>query len=148
MATSASTVCDPIKPAPPVTRIRINNLQQICPKRFPFRREQKLKSGWTACSGQSSSDVRARLANCGRLQRPASDRVVTKVERAHQCGIIQVAPVEDYRLLERSLDPMEIRMTKLVPFGQDDQRVGPRQCIVVGFVVADAIAEDSPSRTK
>ena len=85
-ATSASTVFEPIKPAPPVTRILIE-LSFV-------------------------------------LNRMAPDRVVTNFERLHQIRIIKVPAVEYHRLFQLGADSLKIGMPELIPFSQDQQRVG------------------------
>src|SRR6266850_8032441 len=55
----------------------------------------------------------------------SSHREILESGFPHQNRIVQVAPVEHDRRLEASLHVVEIRAAKLLPFGDDDQRIRP-----------------------
>src|SRR3989475_11057621 len=48
---------------------------------------------------------------------------VGEAESAHVLRVIDVAPVDDHRTAHRRLDPAEVELAELVPFGHHDQRV-------------------------
>src|SRR5216684_4287048 len=75
------------------------------------------------------------------LNRTPAYRVILELQRLHQRRVIKVAPVENHRLLQLRLDPMEVRMTKLVPLREYQQRVGALERVVIRPMVTYAIAE-------
>src|SRR3989475_7016052 len=48
---------------------------------------------------------------------------VGEAESAHVLRVIDVAPVDDHRTAHRRLDPAEVELAELVPFGDHNQRV-------------------------
>src|SRR5579875_545694 len=67
------------------------------------------------------------IPRCGHAAAPA-DTVVRDPGRFHRGGIVQVAAIEDRRLLERCSDAIEIRAAEDLPLGHHRQRVGAFQC--------------------
>src|SRR5437879_7998978 len=85
--------CEPMKPAPPVMRMRA-------------------------------------MASA-RPDRGAADRKVGEAVLAHDLGFVQVPAVEDDRLAEELLHAREVGAAELVPLGDDEQRVGVLERLVV-----------------
>src|SRR4029077_3867695 len=48
-----------------------------------------------------------------RLDRPAPNRVVAKLERFHQGRVVKIAPIENDRRLEHCADALEVGMAEL-----------------------------------
>ncbi len=56
---------------------------------------------------------------------PATHREIGEALVGHALGVEQVTAVEYHRGLEPLLDQVEVRCLEGLPFGADDQRVGP-----------------------
>src|SRR5437899_5026211 len=95
--------CEPMKPAPPVMRMR------------------GMASAWP--------------------DRGAADREVGEAVLAHDLGLVQVPPVEDDRLAQELLHAREVGAAKLVPLGDDEQRIRVLERLVVHPVIGDAVGE-------
>src|SRR5579883_1603269 len=80
------------------------------------RRERCRPPSRAAPPGTARRSLRAGL-------RP-SDAVVDEAELRHLVGAIDVAQVDQDRLLHRLLDALEIEGAELLPFGDADERVG------------------------
>src|ERR1051326_2558721 len=57
-------------------------------------------------------------------------------------GVVDVSPVENDGLLQKLLNRVKVRPAELVPFGDDEERVGAFEGIVVAPKITDAVAED------
>src|ERR1044072_3994295 len=72
----------------------------------------------------------------------SSYRVVGETELAQIDRIVNIASVEDHRLFEQSFDARKIRPAKFIPRGQNQQRRGAVQRVIISMRVLDAVAED------
>ena len=54
----------------------------------------------------------------------AADRIIAEAGAHHVQRVVEVAPVEDHRRLQRLLHVVEIRTAKFLPFGDDGERIG------------------------
>ena len=61
----------------------------------------------------------------------AADRAIREAELLHLARIVEIAAVEDDRTRQRALDAREVRVPELVPLGDDDERVGALERVVV-----------------
>ena len=72
---------------------------------------------------------------------PRPIEAVGEAERRHLPAIVQVPAVDHDGALQRRLDAGEVGMPVLVPVGDDDERVGAGERVVVRLRVVDAVAE-------
>ena len=61
--------------------------------------------------------------------------IVGEAELAHLVRLVDVAAVEDHRLLHQRLHALEVRPAELVPLGDEQQRVGALERVVVAAVI-------------
>src|SRR5262245_53471920 len=115
-ARKRSQRCEPMKPAPPVIMSRAI-------ERHPSRRVRRRQTA-------RASALRDRCA---------PDRMIDEAEGLHVVGIVDVAAVDDHRLLQQLLHAGEIGTAELVPLRENEQRVRAVERFVVDRMIADAI---------
>src|SRR3954469_7493389 len=67
-----------------------------------------------------------------------------KISKAHLTqifGIVDISSVENNRLLQQLLDRRKVRTAELVPFRDDEQRVGALKRVVVAAEIGDTVAK-------
>src|SRR5262245_28295475 len=73
----------------------------------------------------------------------SSYRIILKPKLSDIRGVIEVTAVKDNGVLEQLFDPYKVGSTEFIPFGQDQQRRGAGQRLIVPIRVSDAIAKNS-----
>ena len=75
----------------------------------------------------------------------APDGEILDAAAAHQFRVVEVAPVEDHRVLQGLLDGREVRAAEFLPLGDDDQRIGVGEGThrALGVFQARVVAEDA-----
>src|SRR5713226_186981 len=70
------------------------------------------------------------------------DRIADKPQLAEFLGIVDVAAVKNDRIFQLLFDVLEIWPAKLIPFGDDQQRIRAPQRVVIPPGIVDPIAEE------
>src|SRR6516164_3180948 len=99
-ATRRSHRCEPKNPAPPVTRTRLATTLMALP-----------------ASGQ-----RPQLGR--RTPRRAADAEIREARRGHLLRLVDVAQIDYQRARQQGFDAAQIERAELIPFSQQDQRIG------------------------
>src|SRR5512145_428422 len=72
----------------------------------------------------------------------ASYGVVGKTQFAHIVRVVNVSAVEYHRLGQQVFHSFEVGAAKFVPLGQDEQRRGAMQRIIVPVSILDPVSEN------
>src|SRR5476649_937355 len=64
---------------------------------------------------------------------PPPERAIGEAERLHLRRIVEIAAVDQHRLLERRLDARKIREAIFVPVCYNNERISSVECFVVGL---------------
>src|SRR6476661_763187 len=79
----------------------------------------------TRAAATRSRHVEKRALTGGSTRRSSpADRHVFEAGAAHDVRLVQIATVEDQRLLHSPMQHLEVGAVKLLPFGDDDERIG------------------------
>ena len=70
--------------------------------------------------------------------------MVADTQLAHLFHVVKISSIDDDRLLERPLHPLEIGVAILVPVSDHYQRVGSGKGLIVSLSVIYSVAEDTP----
>src|SRR3954464_7896698 len=74
----------------------------------------------------------------------APDRMIPHAQLPHLLDVVKISAIDDDRLLERALYPLEIRMAILVPIRDHDQRVRALERLIVSLSIIYSVAEQTP----
>src|SRR3954470_1725962 len=69
--------------------------------------------------------------------------MVSNAQLPHLLDVVKFSAIDDDRLLERALHPLEIRMAVLVPIRDHDQRVRAFERLIVSLSIIYSVAEQT-----
>src|ERR1700693_520142 len=70
--------------------------------------------------------------------------MVSHAQLPHLLDVVKIAAIDDDRLLERALYPLEIRMAVLVPVRYYDQCVRAGERLIISLGIIYSVAEQTP----
>src|SRR5713226_868515 len=129
-AASVSAICEPMKPAPPVTRAMPERAMDI---RY-FRLRDRLSESNPLLLEAAPLPPERRQESRRALP---SDANVFESQLAHVGRLVYVAQVRDPWCLHQTANALHVQGAKLIPLGHEDQHLSPRSRRVLVLGVLD-----------
>src|SRR3990167_8766184 len=74
----------------------------------------------------------------------SSDRIVGEAQSLQFLRVVNVAAVENNRAFQQLFDGLKVRAAKLIPFGNDQERIGSFEGVVIPAMIAHPVGKNLP----